>query len=253
MKYLLLFENYEPNQYKTADEICDYIIDLKEDDIPKYFLRTIKNDNCMYELKTVNIQDVINNDSDVKDYVLNANDRYEDTELDDYSSIDKPIVIHKNEVFDGYNRLLVKYHNDEKEIDAWVSIMKDYKEIVEELEDMLIPLRQDNSEYRYDVSKITYMKNELISIDVRIWKNNFSSRSYNPILTVKNIKEIKPVIKQMVSYINSTEEFDHIALFVNYWDEEGEEETSYFEYSESGYDSLLDYDRIVEIKLKFVK
>jgi hypothetical protein len=247
MKYLLLFENYEPNQYKTAEEICDYIIDLKEDDIPDFFLRTIKNDNCMYELKTVNIQDVINNDSDVKDYVLNANDRYEDTELDDdYSDIDKPIVIHKNEVFDGYNRLLVKYHNGEKEIAAWVSIMKDYNEIVEELKDMLIPLRQDNTEYLYDVSKLTYRHNELLSIDARIWKNgNF--------FTEENLEEIKPVIKQMVSYINSTEEFDHIVLLVNYWDEEGEEENSYFEYDEEGYDSLIDYDTIVGIKLKFVK
>ena len=125
MKHLLLFENYNQQQYKTAEEICDIIREYTpyEDYVPDHFLRIIKNDNCMYELKTVNIQDVINDDDDVKDYVLNANDRYEDIELDDdYSDIDRAIVIHKNEVFDGYNRLLIKYHNGEKEIDAWVSI-----------------------------------------------------------------------------------------------------------------------------------
>ena len=125
--------------------------------------------------------------------------------------------------------------------------LEDYNEIVEDLKDMLIPLRQDNPEYLYDVSKFTYINNELLSIDARIWKNgNF--------FTEENLEEIKPVIKQMASYINSTEEFDHITLLVNYWDEEGSEDTSYFEYSESEYDSLIsDYDTIVSVKLKFVK
>lgn len=125
--------------------------------------------------------------------------------------------------------------------------LEDYNEIIEELKDMLIPLRQDNPEYLYDVSKFTYRNNELLSIDARIWKNgNF--------FTEENLEEIKPVIKQMASYINSTEEFDHITLLVNYWDEEGSEDTSYFEYSESGYDSLIsDYDTVVSVKLKFVK
>jgi len=125
--------------------------------------------------------------------------------------------------------------------------LEDYNEIIEELKDMLIPLRQDNPEYLYDVSKFTYRNNELLSIDARIWKNgNF--------FTEENLEEIKPVIKQMASYINSTEEFDHIILLLNYWDEEGSEDTSYFEYSESGYDSLIsDYDTIVSVKLKFVK
>ena len=124
--------------------------------------------------------------------------------------------------------------------------LENYNEIVDELNDMLIPLRQDNPEYLSDVSKFTYRHNELLSIDARIWKNgNF--------FTDENLEEIKPIIKQMVSYINSTEEFDQIMLLVNYWDEEGSEDTSWFEYSESGYDSLVDYDTIVAIKLKFVK
>ena len=128
--------------------------------------------------------------------------------------------------------------------------LEEYDDIVDELNDMLISLRQDNpeSEYLSNVSKFTYRHNELLSIDARIWKNGpfFSEEQV--------VEEIKPVIKQMVSYINGTEEFDHIVLLVNYWDEEGSEDTSYFEYSESRYDSLVvDYETIVAIKLKFVK
>ena len=126
--------------------------------------------------------------------------------------------------------------------------LEDYDYIVDELNDMLISLRQDNpeSEYLSDVSRFTYQNDKLLSIDARIWKNG-------PFFSDENLEEIKPVIKQMVSYINGTMEFDHIVLLVNYWDEEGSEDTSYFEYSESGYDSLVDYETIVSIKLKFVK
>ena len=126
--------------------------------------------------------------------------------------------------------------------------LEDYDDIVDELNDMLISLEQDNpeSEYLSDVSRFTYQNDKLLSIDARIWKNG-------PFFSDENLEEIKPVIKQMVSYINGTMEFDHIVLLVNYWDEEGSEDTSYFEYSESGYDSLVDYETIVSIKLKFVK
>ena len=127
--------------------------------------------------------------------------------------------------------------------------LEEYREMIYDLKDILSGLQSgiiDNDEYLSDVDVFTYRHNELLSIDARIWKNgNF--------FTDENLEEIKPVIKQMVSYINSTEEFDHITLLVNYWDEEGSEDTSWFEYSESGYDSLVDYDTIVSIKLKFVK
>jgi hypothetical protein len=126
--------------------------------------------------------------------------------------------------------------------------LEDYNEIIEELKDMLIPLRQDNPEYLYDVSKFTYRNNELLSIDARIWKNgNF--------FTDENLEEIKPVIKQMVSYMKSTDEFSQIILLINFWDEEGSEDSSHFDYSENNYDSLITdfYDTIVSVKLKFVK
>lgn len=123
------------------------------------------------------------------------------------------------------------------------------KEIVYDLKDILLNLQSgiiDNDEYLSDVDIFTYRHNELLSIDARIWKNgNF--------FTDENLEEIKPVIKQMVSYINSTGEFDHIVLLVHYWDEEGSNDVSNMEYSEKNYDSLVDYETIVEIKLKFVK
>ena len=127
--------------------------------------------------------------------------------------------------------------------------LEEYREMIYDLKDILSGLQSgiiDNDEYLSDVDVFTYRHNELLSIDARIWKNgNF--------FTDENLEEIKPVIKQMASYINSTEEFDQIMLLVNYWDEEGEEDNSWFEYSESGYDSLVDYDTIVAIKLKFIK
>lgn len=131
--------------------------------------------------------------------------------------------------------------------------LEDYDEIVDELNDMLISLEQDNpeSEYLSDVSRFTYQNDKLLSIDARIWKNG-------PFFSDENLEEIKPVIKQMVSYINGTMEFSEIALCINYWDEEGENEKKLILLHLDGYknqeiyDSLIDYDTIVEIKLKFI-
>lgn len=126
MKHLLLFENYNQQQYKTAEEMCEYIREITpyEDDVPDYFLNMITTANAKFELKKVNIQDVISNDTDVQDYINSNDDRYEDAEefVPHWSDLDNPIVIFNNIVLDGYNRLLVKSSNDETEIDAWVSI-----------------------------------------------------------------------------------------------------------------------------------
>ena len=123
MKHLLLFENYNQQQYKTAEEMCEYIrkITPYEDDVPDYFLKMIMNSNAKFELKKLNIEDVISNDEDVQEYINSNEDRYEDTDKWSDEDLNKPIVILNNEVLDGYNRLLVKSYND-TEIDAWVSI-----------------------------------------------------------------------------------------------------------------------------------
>ena len=130
MKHLLLFENYNQQQFKTANEICEYITEITpdKDNIPDYFLNMITTAKAKFELKKVNIQDVIENDIDVQDYIKSNNDRYEDADeySDDFvphwSDLDNPIVIFNNIVLDGYNRLLVKSSNGETEIDAWISI-----------------------------------------------------------------------------------------------------------------------------------
>jgi hypothetical protein len=123
MKHLLLFENYNQQQYKTAEEICDIIREYtpNEDNVPGYFLKMIMNSNAKFELKKVKIEDVISNDEDVQEYINKNEDRYEDTDEWSDKDLNKPIVILNNEVLDGYNRLLVKSYND-TEIDAWVSI-----------------------------------------------------------------------------------------------------------------------------------
>lgn len=130
MKHLLLFENFNQQQFKTADEICEYITEITpdKDNIPDYFLNMITTANAKFELKKVKIQDVISNDTDVQDYINSNEDRYKDADeySDDFvphwSDIDNPIVIFNNIVLDGYNRLLVKSSNGETEIDAWISI-----------------------------------------------------------------------------------------------------------------------------------
>ena len=123
MKHLLLFENYNQQQYKTAEEICDIIREYTpyKDNVPGYFLEMIMNSNAKFELKKLNIEDVISNDEDVQEYINSNEDRYEDTDKWSDEDLNKPIVILNNEVLDGYNRLLVKSYND-TEIDAWVSI-----------------------------------------------------------------------------------------------------------------------------------
>ena len=110
--------------------MCDYIREITpyEDDVPDYFLNMITTANAKFELKKVNIEEVISNDTDVQDYINSNKDRYEDADewsdefVPHWSDLDKPIVIFNNIVLDGYNRLLVKSSNGETEIDAWVSI-----------------------------------------------------------------------------------------------------------------------------------
>lgn len=93
-----------------------------EDVMPDFFISIIKKDNCKYELKKLKIQDILNMDPDVNDYVMEAEDRYTDIEHPNYTEVENPIVIHKNQVFDGYNRLLTKYHAGDEFINAYINI-----------------------------------------------------------------------------------------------------------------------------------
>jgi hypothetical protein len=123
---MLLFEEYSSVMRKSADEIADYMVRItpNEEDAPDFFVRMIKDAGAEFELKKVRIEDVLEMDPDVEEYVSQGSERYEndyDTEHEE-GSIDNPIVIFNGMVIDGYNRLLVKSQSGEEEIDAWVSV-----------------------------------------------------------------------------------------------------------------------------------
>jgi hypothetical protein len=126
MRHMLLFEEYSSVMRKSADEIADYMVRItpNEEDAPDFFVRMIKDAGAEFELKKVRIEDVLEMDPDVEEYVSQGSERYEndyDTEHEE-GSIDNPIVIFNGMVIDGYNRLLVKSQSGEEEIDAWVSV-----------------------------------------------------------------------------------------------------------------------------------
>lgn len=126
MRHMLLFEEYSSVMRKGADEIADYMVRItpNEEDAPDFFVRMIKDAGAEFELKKVRIEDVLEMDPDVEEYVSQGSERYEndyDTEHEE-GSIDNPIVIFNGMVIDGYNRLLVKSQSGEEEIDAWVSV-----------------------------------------------------------------------------------------------------------------------------------
>jgi hypothetical protein len=109
-------------------EIIDYIKRVSDNPVastPDHFLTLIEREGCDFELKSLRIEYLLDNDEDLREYVENAEDRYEEEEyVPHYSEIDNPIVVMNGEVLDGYNRTLVKYQNGEEFIDAYVSISK---------------------------------------------------------------------------------------------------------------------------------
>ena len=125
-KKILGFQDFlNENQLYTAKDIIEYIKDLEtpENDVPDYYFDLIKKANAKFELKTLNIEDLLNQDKSLKEYVDSKEDRYEDSEYPPHEDeLSNPIVIFKGEVIDGYNRTSKNYHNGEKTIQAYVSI-----------------------------------------------------------------------------------------------------------------------------------
>lgn len=124
LKFRIIKENNE-NVY-DADFIIDYITnisDTPETDVPDYYFDVIKNNNREFVLRKMKIDDILNSDESLKEYVDYGEDRYEDSDYDhEFNSLDNPIVILDGQVIDGYNRTLIKFQNDETEIDAYVSL-----------------------------------------------------------------------------------------------------------------------------------
>ena len=109
----------------TAKDIISYITDLEtpENDIPDYYFDLIKKANTKFELRTVNIEDLLRRDASLKEYIDSKEDRYENSEYPPHEDdLSNPIVIFNGEVIDGYNRTSKNYRNGEKTVDAYVSI-----------------------------------------------------------------------------------------------------------------------------------
>jgi len=126
MKSIKRFEEFlNESDVFTAKDIISYITELEtpENDVPDYYFDVIKKAKAKFELKTVNIEDLLKQDKSLKEYVDSKEDRYEDSEYPPHEDdLSNPIVIYNGEVIDGYNRTSKNYHNGEKTIEAYVSI-----------------------------------------------------------------------------------------------------------------------------------
>jgi len=126
MKSIKRFEEFlNESDVFTAKDIIAYITELEtpENDVPDYYFDVIKKARAKFELKTVNIEDLLKQDKSLKEYVDSKEDRYEDSEYPPHEDdLSNPIVIYNGEVIDGYNRTSKNYHNGEKTIEAYVSI-----------------------------------------------------------------------------------------------------------------------------------
>lgn len=121
-------EAYGDPQKMSAKLVAEYIADItpEESDVPDYFISQIKKSGKTFELKRVRIQDLLDSDPSLKEYVDSKEERYgENGESDhepDPDDLNYPIVIFNGEVVDGYNRTSVHYHSGEEFIEAYVSI-----------------------------------------------------------------------------------------------------------------------------------
>ena len=122
---IMTFLEHSSNRL-SSEEIIDYIKTISDNPvttIPDYFLTLIEREGCDFELRRLSIEELLESDEDLREYVENDEDRYEEEDyVPHYSEIDNPIVILNGEVIDGYNRTLVKYQSGEEFIDAYVSI-----------------------------------------------------------------------------------------------------------------------------------
>ena len=110
----------------SSEEIIDYIKTVSDNPVttvPDYFLTLVEREGRDFELRKLRIEDLLESDPDLREYVENDADRYEEEDYVPHEDeIDNPIVILNGEVMDGYNRTLVKHHNGEEFIKAYVSI-----------------------------------------------------------------------------------------------------------------------------------
>jgi len=114
---------------KTPEEIIQYVNQLDTEIDSEYvpqdqrgildFTKKQIQANDNYSLRELNIQDLIKNDPDLKEYV-DANEQRYDGERD-FFNLDNPIVVGSNgEIIDGMNRILTLLSNGETMIRGYV-------------------------------------------------------------------------------------------------------------------------------------
>lgn len=122
---IMTFLEHSSNRL-SSEEIIDYIKKVSDNPvttIPDHFLTLVESEGRDFELTKLSIEELLESDEDLREYVENDEDRYEEEDyVPHYSEIDNPIVILNGEVIDGYNRTLVKYQSGEEFIDAYVSL-----------------------------------------------------------------------------------------------------------------------------------
>jgi hypothetical protein len=106
----------------SGKEMASYITDItpEESDVPDYFINQLIKTEDRFFLRNLSIGQILSKDDDVKEYVMSDEERYGDEEID-YRDLDLPIVIFNDKVFDGYNRLKVKFDSGEEYIMAYTN------------------------------------------------------------------------------------------------------------------------------------
>ena len=114
----------------SSRDIVEYIsgITPSDSDVPDFFFKKIMQSGKYFVKRNVSIQELLDRDDSLREYVESKEDRYGNwggepqSEIEpDPNDIDLPIVVFNGEVVDGYSRTASHYHNGEKYIQAYVS------------------------------------------------------------------------------------------------------------------------------------
>lgn len=114
----------------SSRDIVEYIsgITPNDSDVPDFFFKKVLQSRKYFIKKPVLIQDLLDQDESLMEYVESGEDRYgsfggdPESDIEPHpSDIDLPIVVFDGEVIDGYSRVSTHYHNGDKFIQAYVS------------------------------------------------------------------------------------------------------------------------------------
>lgn len=110
----------------SGKEVARYVTNISpEGAVPDYFIEQYILPNS-YIRKEVDIRDLLESDSDFKEYIEHDESRYESDEefMEDEDlhpdDLYLPIVVYKGMVLDGYNRSLINYRNGDYMVSAYV-------------------------------------------------------------------------------------------------------------------------------------